>query len=176
MVVNYRELVDSNTLPLPPPKWRQDPDTDPNQNFKPQPKYYTNGNFVKQGEIPRTRVSTTPFPEEKVPRREGGLVVVLPGEPDYEEICRKQRLFHLLPGYQAGSPSNSQPQDVPGLGLEHTNGITPPNSDKSKSVNGGSPQRGASDAAYPLPNGIHESIGVPKETVHESIPGLDRQP
>jgi hypothetical protein len=161
MVVNYRELIESDVLPLPDPKWKQDPDIDSNQTFKPQPKYYINGNFVRQGEVPHTRVSTTPFPEKRVPRRE--LVEVLPGESDYEELCKKQGLFHLLPGYQAGSPNN-QHQGVPVLGSEQTNGITPPNSDQSKSVNGGSPHhRGSSEAAYP--NGIGESVGMPKEAI-----------
>ena len=173
MVVNYRELVDSNILPLPSPKWRQDLDTHPSQTFKPQPKYYINGNFVKQGEIPRTRVSKTPFPEEKVPRREGGLVVVLPTEPDYEEVCRKQRLFHLLPGNQADSDSITQHRGVSALGLEHANGITPPKSDESKSLNGGSPHRASSEAPQLL-NGNHESIGVVQGTAPESASGIDR--
>jgi hypothetical protein len=129
MIVKYRELLIDpfqNTCG----KWREDPDTDPNQKFAPQPNHFMNGDFIKQREAPRTRTSATAFAETKVPRR--GLVQVFPGEPDYYTLAREQGLYHLLP---PECPVNTDQNGTPA----HVNGITPPDSDKSKSINGGSP-------------------------------------
>lgn len=142
MVVKYRELQeDPNSING--GKWRQDPDTDPDQKFAPQPKHFLNGDFVKQLEAPHTKTSSTSFGERKVPRR--GLVQVFPGEPDYYALAREQGLCHLLPPeYRPMSHSNAVIEPV-------ANGITPPNSDRSKSANGGSPQDGTLEYG---PNGI----------------------
>jgi len=165
MVVNYRELQEVPVFPPQPGKWKRDPDTDPNQTFAPRPKYYVNGAFVRQGEILRTRTSSISFGERRVPRRE--LVQVFPGEPDYEELCKKQGLFHLLPGYEPLSPSANHHSD--GRVHGQMNGITPPSSDKSKSINGGSPQRGSISEAVisqSLSNGISTSpVGGSNGTV-----------
>jgi hypothetical protein len=168
LVVKYRELEENPVWPPQPGKWRQDPNTNPNQHFTPRPKYYLNGEFVRQGEILRTKTSTVSFGERRVPRR--GLVQVFPGEPDYERLAREQGLLHLLPANQLTNGT-----------APHANGFTPPHSDKSKSVNGGSPNLGSLSEAGPsgaLPNGV-PSGGVSINGVHENgvyrdISGEDR--
>jgi len=89
-----------------------------------------------------------------VPRR--GLVQVLPDDPDYLSLVREQGLYHLLPETQTAA--GQQPEQI--------SGITPPSSDKSKSINGGSPHPNPiSDHAGPtqnsLPNGIHRNDDIP---------------
>lgn len=129
MIVKYRELLIDPIQPT-RGKWRDDPDHDPNQKFAPQPNHFVNGDFIKQREPPLTRTSATSFGERKVPRR--GLVQVFPGEPDYYTLAREQGLHHLLPPeFSTNADQNGAPPQV--------NGITPPNSDKSKSINGESP-------------------------------------
>jgi hypothetical protein len=140
MIVKYRELLVDPTQPT-RGKWRGDPDTDPNQTFAPQPNHFVNGDFIKQRETPLTKTSTTSFGERKVPRR--GLVQVFPGEPDYYTLAREQGLYHLLP---PECPTNTEQNGAP----VQVNGITPPNSDQSKSINGGSPPQGL----LPETNGI----------------------
>lgn len=159
MVVNYREL---NETPIWPPqlgKWSHDPDVDPAQRFAPQPNYYVNGNFVRQGEVPRSKISSVSFGERRVPRKWGlGLQQVFPHEPEYTTLAKEQGLSHLLPDHnQKAFHSNQQLN-----GTEHprTNGVTPPTSDKSKSINGGSPVR---------PNGIHPNM----DTTMEDTPQED---
>lgn len=165
LVVNYRELQETPAFPPQLGKWKQDPDYDSNQTFTPRPKYYINGQFVRQGEILRTRVSNQSFGERRVPRR--GLIQVHPDEPDYEELCRKQGLFHLLPGYQAPATNIVEPTDL-SHGLAQTNGVTPPNSDMSKSVNGGTPRRASSSEApitSALVNGVNGGANSPRDNV-----------
>lgn len=146
MLVKYRELCLDPTIPT-RGKWRDDPDTDPNQAFIPQPYIYMNGNFIKQRETPYTRMSSTPFEERRVPRR--GLIQVFPGEPDYFTLAKEQGLYHLLPPeMQIKSEQKAQEKECP----TQVNGITPPNSVQSKSINGGSPSEGA----LPEINGGHD--------------------
>ncbi|RFU35755.1 hypothetical protein B7463_g621, partial [Scytalidium lignicola] len=163
LVVNYRELYETPVWPPRPGKWTQDPDYDPNMKYAPRPKYYINGEFDRQGEIGRTRVSRTSFGENRVPRR--GLKVVEPHEPDYEAICRAQGLRHLLPGSQTTSPTAKQSILIPNstVASTHINGFTPPSS--VKSINGGSPRLGTTSSlesteSHGLPNG---HVNSPKE-------------
>lgn len=170
MLVNYRELDTSFRMPLPPPKWRQDPDMDPNQTFAPQPKIYINGQLLKQREIPMTKVSNElPSDDKRVPRRE--LVPVYPNDPDYEELCRKQGLTHLLSGFRPSPVSASSPSMLQQNGVIHhqqANGITPPSSDRTKSVNGGSPHRGSLSEAEAQHNEVADPSSSPNE---EKAPG-----
>ncbi|RDL40405.1 Ankyrin repeat-containing protein [Venustampulla echinocandica] len=178
IIVNYRELDVTFQMPPPCPKWKQDPDTDQSQPFAPQPKVHINGQLLKQQDVPVTRIlREAPSDEKRIPRRE--LVPAHPTDPDYEEICRKQGLTHLLPGYHASpssapspSPSLPQPNGTDQV-LEQTNGITPPSSDKTKSINGGSPHRGSiseADPVHTLPNGVAEVTSPPG-----SIPQISNQ-
>jgi hypothetical protein len=148
MIVKYREL---SVDPTPPPrgKWRDDPDTDPNQKFAPQPNHFMNGEFIRQREAPHTKTSATSFGERRVPRR--GLVQVFPGESDYYTIAREQGLYHLLPQ----ECPNAADQNG---GPEHVNGITPPSSEKSKSINGVSPSRGSLSEAEGPSNGVPVTV------------------
>lgn len=152
MSVNYRGLNLSFQFPPPPSKWKQDADTDPNQKYRPQPKIYVNGQYIRQQGIPMTKLTHEPPPDDRrVPRRE--LVPVYPHEADYEELCRKQGLTHLLQGYRM-SPESSRPGQHEHL-LEQVNGITPPRSDRTKSINEGSPPRGSiSESDHHLSNGV----------------------
>jgi hypothetical protein len=154
--VKYMELRIPQTIVAPGTpfienKWKRDPDTPAGQPFAPQPRIYVNGEFIKEAEPQKTRLLKEPPPLDRFPRREG-ITRVYPGESDYEEVCRKQGLFDLIPGYQASPSSSTHPQpDESNQGPEHTNGITPPRSDKSKSVNGGSPH--LSSISHHFPNG-----------------------
>jgi hypothetical protein len=156
--VKYMELRIPQTIGTPgilfiENKWKQDPNTPAGQPFAPQPRLYVNGEFIKEVEPQKTRLLKEPPPLDRFPRREG-ITRVYPGEPDYEEVCRKQGLFDLIPGYQASPSSSAHAQpDESNPGPEHVNGITPPRSDKSKSVNGESPHLGS--ISHQLPNGTN---------------------
>lgn len=165
MVVKYRELEEVAVWPRPGGKWKRDPDVDPNQQFIPQPKYYMNGTFIRQGEVLRTKTSTTSLGERRVPRR--GLIQVFPEDPEYLSLAKEQGLWWLLPGnrsrHNSGGSLSEHGQangQLNGQANGQTNGITPPNSDKSRSINGGSPtQRPLIDFARHSPglrNGLHE--------------------
>ncbi|TVY57679.1 Protein HOS4 [Lachnellula cervina] len=154
MLVNYKELDTSFKFPPPPSKWKQDSETDPNQQFAPQPKIYLNGQCIRQQDTPMTRLShEPPSNDRRVPRRE--LVPVYPHEADYEELCRKQGLTHLLPFHRTppSSSRHEQPEHH-----EQANGFTPPRSDRTKSINGGSPHRGSMSEPelHQLLNGVNE--------------------
>ncbi|KAI1467228.1 uncharacterized protein F4812DRAFT_451527 [Daldinia caldariorum] len=88
-----------------PGKWKQDPDAESRGGFAPQSKYYINGEFVGERKPQTYRPSKTPFPESRVPRREG-LVAVTPNEPDYVRICIEQGLAHLLTDQQKQAALN----------------------------------------------------------------------
>jgi hypothetical protein len=156
LVVKYRELKKyPHSFPVEPEKWEQDPDRDPKQTSVPRPKYYVNGKLTRPGSIPTSRTSKTSFGERRVPRR--GLVQVFPGEPDYEQLARDQGLSHLISN---GNPSHPQSNGT----HAQVNGITPPNSATSRSVNGGSPSL---EMPPLLPNGIHDDDTVMgNTTVH----------
>jgi len=165
MEVKYRELQLPQTFAAfgqaTPIKWKMDPGTDPNQTWAPPSKFYLNGNLVRFAEPGMTPLSKEAPPEDRFPRREG-ITRVYPGELDYEECCRKQGLYHLIPGYQASQTSTANPQMIDTT-HQHINGITPPRSDKSRSINGGSPLH--LQAPLPLPNGTHEQEASPTPLV-----------
>jgi len=159
MDVQYKELLippaEAGTLPV--SHWKSDPDVDPSYKFAPTSKVYLNGLLVRQCPIPTTRLlNVRPSGDDRVPRR--GLVRVHPGEADYEEICRRQCLFHLLPTSSI-SPSSAKIAEAHRV---QQNGFTPPASDASKSVNGGSPHLGYPELqiAQALANGINENGNV----------------
>ncbi|KAH8758625.1 hypothetical protein BGZ57DRAFT_944455 [Hyaloscypha finlandica] len=157
--VKYMELripqtVGTPAMPFIENKWKRDPNTPVGQPFAPQPRLYVNGEFIKEAEPQKTRLLKEPPPLDRFPRRYG-ITRVYPGEPDYEEVCRKQGLLDLIPGYQASPTSSAHPNN----GEDHTNGITPPRSDKSKSVNGGSPHLGS--ISHQLPNGTSKTSPPP---------------
>lgn len=82
-----------------PGKWKQDPDAQSYGGFAPRSKHYINGELVGEDRPTPYRMSKTPFPEPRVPRR-GGLIAVQPDEPDYAQICADQGLTHLLSDQQ----------------------------------------------------------------------------
>jgi len=139
LVVKYRELEEVPIWPPRPGRWTSDPDVDPNQRFAPQPTYYVNGEFVRQGEVLRNKISSVSLGERRVPRKWGlGLQQVFPHEPEYSTLAKEQGLISLLPEHhQQAFQTNQQINST----HPRVNGITPPSSDKSKSINGGSPPR-----------------------------------
>jgi hypothetical protein len=175
MRLQYRELLLPLSKPASPAvipsKWQTDPDVDPNQTFGPLPKYYVNGEFVRQDQQRFTRLSDRPFPEDKVPRK--GLIQIHPNDPDYEDVSKKQCLDGFRPGNQASPSSSTNPQ--PGDAdhqPDQMNGITPPSSDVSKSINGGSPVQGTAPDLRPsqyLPNGISEHVASPESAPPSTV-------
>jgi hypothetical protein len=161
LVVKYRELQEIPVWPPQPGIWRRDPGVDPNQQFAPRPNYYINGEFVRKGEILRTKTSATSLGERRVPRR--GLVQVFPDDPGYISLAKEQGLYWLLPDNPSRCPSTSSNQEheqMNGQTNRLLNGITPPSSDKAKSMNGESPHQALlsdpSRISPDIPNGIHE--------------------
>lgn len=145
-------------------KWRTDPDIDPTQNFAPRSKYFINGEFSRTGQLGQTRLLTKPVSgDDRVPRR--GLVRAYPGDLDYEIICKRQGLSQFLPNDEISPISSTNPQlgESEHLPLQ-VNGYTPPASDLSRSVNGGSPHL-AADAppSQQLSNGVAKRDGSPLE-------------
>jgi hypothetical protein len=144
MQVDYQELRIPQTLaelgqPFNQQKWRNDPDCVPSQSWAPLAKYFLNGIETRQASLPMSAVLKSPPPLDRWPRRDG-ITRAYPNDPDYEEVCRKQGLYHLITGYQASPVLPTNPQLVSSNNhLERVNGITPPRSEKSRSINGGSP-------------------------------------
>jgi hypothetical protein len=141
--VEYRELVETEaqlygwkTLG----KWKGDPDADQYLGFAPRNRYYINGTLVGIEKPRMSKTSRTPFPEKRVPRR-NGLTRVYPHEADYAEICRKQGLEHLLTESSAPAPAPVTP-----------NGVSKPNG-SSMFAEAKTPERVAQDR--PLVNGVH---------------------
>lgn len=119
--VEYRELAESEAQLFvwkPLIKWKSDPGADRFHGFAPRHKYYVNGDLVGE-EMPKwSRTSKTPFPEKRVPRR-NGLTRVYPDDPDYAEICRAQGLEELL---ENGEPRRVN-GETPGASPGPVNGI-----------------------------------------------------
>ncbi|KAH6653912.1 hypothetical protein BKA67DRAFT_563587 [Truncatella angustata] len=94
----YRELPEhENELNCwtAPAKWKTDPDANSREGFAPRSKYYTNGRLDSEDRPGHYKPSSSPFPDQRVPRR-GGLVAVGPEDPDYPQLCLEQGLCHLL--------------------------------------------------------------------------------
>ncbi|KAG6291693.1 hypothetical protein E4U09_003830 [Claviceps aff. purpurea] len=129
LTVEYRELLESEAqVPgwQPTCKWKQDPGVDRFHGFAPRRKYFLHGAFVGE-ELPSTcQISSSPFPEPRVPRR--GIIQVFPEDPDYVRICMEQGLEHLVKGVRTPSLTNG---DVSSPNLPQ-NSTTP----TTESVNG----------------------------------------
>ncbi|KAI9646224.1 hypothetical protein NHQ30_005664 [Ciborinia camelliae] len=123
MAVEYQELISLGTPPA--NKYEQDSDYDPTHPFWPAPQRYLNGTLITHFKI-ETKTSTKPFPESKVPRRE--LSRLFPNEKELIALARSQRLCNSGPNYQE-SPPDAGPHDH-----DQDNGITPPHSDRSRSL------------------------------------------
>ncbi|KAG9246393.1 hypothetical protein BJ878DRAFT_417062 [Calycina marina] len=144
LVVRYREISSGWS---PEEGWRSD---SPTAEFRPQHKYYINGDLIRQGEVPMSEISTEPFGEERLPTRFGlGITPVLPNDPEFPAYARAQGLSHLLKKYnQQSFQANHEATNGSHHSynyLHRSNGFTPPGSEKSRSTNGESPA---------LPNGI----------------------
>lgn len=125
--VEYREIAESEAQLYSwkaSSKWKSDPGADRFHGFAPRHKYYVNGSLVGE-EMPKwSKTSRTPFPEKRVPRR-NGLTRVYPDEEDYAEICKKQGLEELLEVNGAGVNGrvNGTPAAEPQARREPVNGL-----------------------------------------------------
>lgn len=155
MKVNYRELEINLTMGKPDRKFYHDPEF-ASYPFSPRPKYYINGAFSHQGGSLHSQLSRTSLGENRVPRRPGTFKIIQPDEPDYLQSVKEQGLYWLLPGYQPLSVSGA---DRSNEQANSATRITPPSSNKSKSVNGEGSHRGSlsepADLSPQLPNGTH---------------------
>ncbi|ESZ97596.1 hypothetical protein SBOR_1997 [Sclerotinia borealis F-4128] len=124
MAVEYQELVPLGTPPV--NKYEQDLDYDPSNPFWPAPQRYIDGSLVIRSNI-ETKTSTKPFPESKAPRRE--LSRLFPNEKELVALARSQRLYNSGLNYRK-SPPGIGPHDH-----DQENGITPPHSNRSRSLN-----------------------------------------
>lgn len=115
MAVEYQELVPLGAHPL--NKYEQDLDYDPSNPFWPAPQRYIDGLLVTHSKI-ETKTSTKPFPESKVSRRELSN--------DKELIALALARSQML----CNSRSNYRPYMVP----QDQDNITPPHSDRSRSL------------------------------------------
>ncbi|KAM3442532.1 hypothetical protein NHJ13734_002307 [Beauveria thailandica] len=107
LAVEYRELLESEAQAVgwkAPLKWKQDPGADRFHGFAPRYKYYLGGYFLREDTPTKHLISSTPFPEKRVPRR--GLVQVFPDDPEYEKLCLQQGLEHLVKGQSSPSLPN----------------------------------------------------------------------
>lgn len=98
--LHYRDLPDCSVWPAPLnafPSWYRDPGFDPANpahRMMPLPKHYINGQLVSEDTTIPTIISRVPLDTKRVPRR--GLIQVFPDDPEYESLCKKQGLPHLL--------------------------------------------------------------------------------
>lgn len=109
IAICYRELPENESDLFRfsgPSKWKHDPDAASRGPFAPRNKYYINGRLVGEERPRKYRPSREPFPEQRVPRRRGGLVAVTPDEPDYARLCIEQNLAYLLTEQQKQSVLN----------------------------------------------------------------------
>lgn len=99
----YRELPEHESqfgkwTPL--QKWKRDPDANRFYGFAPRNKYFVGGELVREEKPGLCTVSTSPFPERRVPRK--GFRAVSADDPDYARLCKEQGLEHLVT--EANSP------------------------------------------------------------------------
>ncbi|KAG4025754.1 hypothetical protein MFRU_051g00190 [Monilinia fructicola] len=140
MAVEYHELVPLGTPPV--NKFEQDSDYDPRYPFWPAPQKYMDGTLVTRWKF-ETKTSTKPFPEPKVPRRDFSRLIC-----NEKDVNRSQRLYNSGPNYQE-SPQGNRPDDH-----DQDVGITPPHSDRSRSLN----EEGVSQESFAEPTHLlHDS-------------------
>jgi hypothetical protein len=169
LAIAYRELPEHESqlrtwAPL--QKWKSDSNADRFHGFAPRNKYYVNGQMVREDRPGMSSVSTSPFPEKRVPRK--GLTAVSPDDPDYSRLCREQGLDHLLA--EADSPllpngvHSSPASAVSNLPTRYTSGPASPTSTYRTTVNGHGSHRPMSPSSdpgaakpRPLVNGINGS-------------------
>jgi len=167
LTMAYRELAEHESqlgkwTPL--QKWKGDPDANRFHGFAPRNKYYVNGELVHEEMPGKCSISTSPFPEKRVPRK--GFQEVSPDDPDYPRLCKEQGLEHLvsetnsplLPNGVHSSPTIATPNLIP----QAPNGVTLPATTPSNAAvngNGHHPMSPSSEpgAAQPRPivNGVH---------------------
>ncbi len=160
--MEYRELPETEALLnkwAPLQKWKSDPDAQRNYGFAPGNKHFINGKFESENRPGLSAVSTSPFPEKRVPRR--GLMAVSPEDPAYMTLCKEQGLEHLI----SGGDSPLLPNGVRSAPMTpHLNGVGSPTMVTSASNNNSSnhPISPSSESgpaqARPLVNGVSGAV------------------
>jgi hypothetical protein len=164
----YCELPESEALVnqwAPLQKWRNDPGANRNYGFAPGNRHFVNGELVSEDRPGFSTVSTTPFPEKRVPRR--GLVAVLPDDPAYIALCKEQGLDHLVrdgnsPLLPNGIRSSSMAPIVNGLGSPTSLPATTTSNGSNGQTHGNQPISPSSESgpaqARPLMNGVNGTV------------------
>ncbi len=165
LTIAYRELPESEAqlskwAPL--EKWKNDPDADRFYGFAPSNKYYLNGELVSEDKPGLCPVSSSPFPEKRLPRR--GLVVVNPDDPDYVRLCKEQGIEDvasatnspLLPNGVHSSPTNAASHHA----VQNINGVGSPARINTATVNGNGqhPISPTSEPGAAQPNGTQGMV------------------
>lgn len=146
MAVEYQELV---PLGAPPAnKYLRDPDYDPCHPFWPAPERYLDGTLITCLKV-ETKTSTNPFPESKVLKRDFSQLIL-----DEKDSNKPQRPLNSDLNYQESPPRHAPNDD------DQSIGITPPHSDRSRSLIEGVgqesiPEVTTSTHVPELPNGTH---------------------
>jgi hypothetical protein len=164
LTLEYMEIPETEQQAkqfVPLQKWKSDPDADANHGFAPGNKHFLNGELLSVDTAGFSEVSTTPFPERRVPRR--GLLTVSPDDPSYVAICKEQGLHHLI----GGGDSPLMPNGVHSSPVAHSvNGAASPSSlaastreGSSRGHNQAQPMSPSSEPgpaqARPLVNGVN---------------------
>ncbi|KAK4456172.1 hypothetical protein QBC34DRAFT_419911 [Podospora aff. communis PSN243] len=168
LTMAYCELPESEELVkrwAPLRKWMNDPGANRNYGFAPGNRHFVNGELVSEDRPGFSTVSTTPFPEKRVPRR--GLVAVLPDDPAYIALCKEQGLDHLVrdgnsPLLPNGIRSSSMAPIVNGLGSPTSLPATTTSNGSNGQAHGNQPISPSSESgpaqARPLMNGVNGTV------------------
>ncbi|KAI3395285.1 hypothetical protein diail_1483 [Diaporthe ilicicola] len=157
-----------------PSRWKDDPDADRYMGFCPRPKYYVNGQLVREGKVDVNTVSRTPWPEQRVPR--SGLTAVSPTNPNYVRLAKEQGLSHLFSGLRT-PPNTTAARASPNRLFSQrafqgpNEDLSPPQSDSTTFVNGDGHQPrsstgSAGEQEQPLVNGAAEPLSAIGEAIN----------
>ncbi|KAK3375157.1 hypothetical protein B0H63DRAFT_482014 [Podospora didyma] len=175
LTIAYRELPENESQLIkstPAQKWKNDPDANRFYGFAPSNKHFINGDLISEDTPGLCAVSTSPFPEKRVPRR--GLVAVTPDDPDYHRLCKDQGLEYLLgdahspllPNGVHSSPTSASSHMM----ATSVNGLGSPALITPATTNGGGSRHGHDNQPIspssesgpaqgrPLANGVHETV------------------
>ncbi len=162
LTLAYRELPETEAQLAkwsPLQKWKTDPDADRYYGFAPSNKHFINGELVHEDRPNLCAVSSSPFPEKRLPRR--GLMAVTPDDPDFVRLCKEQGLEELastansplLPNGVHSSPLSASSH----LPVQNINGVGSPTAINLMAVNGNGhhPISPTSEPGVPQENGVH---------------------
>jgi len=121
-----------------------------------------NGELISEDKPGLSAVSTTPFPEKRVPRR--GLIAVTADDPAFVSLCKEQGLEHLVrdensPLLPNGLHSSPMAPIINGLGSPTSIPATTTSNGGIGQTHGNQPISPSSESgpgqARPLVNGVN---------------------